>query len=71
MEYQTHQQFYDIHGDEAVSSRLSPVTHEELYQHIKARLFDDVKAEILGAIDSGDDSVSSDNIPLSDDSSSA
>lgn len=50
MEYQSHQQFYDLNGDEIVGSKLSPVTHEEMYQHIKARLATETAQEVIATL---------------------
>jgi len=47
MEYESHHQFYDLNGDEIIGSKLSPVTYEEHYQHIKARLATEIAQEVI------------------------
>ena len=49
MTCQTHQEFYDLNGDNAVSDGLAGITHEEYYQHIKARLWSEAVEEALEA----------------------
>ena len=50
MEYQSHQQFYDLNGDEIIGSKLTPVTYEEHYQHIKARLSTELAQDTIATL---------------------
>lgn len=50
MIFKNHKEFYETMGGEAVQSASYLITHEEHYQHIKARIAKETAEDVLQAV---------------------